>query len=720
MTLNGRAQAQAIAAGGFHNCAVSGTGGVVCWGVNDAGQIGDNSVITRPKPVNVSGAGFNSLSLAGGFQHTCMVENTGAVKCWGKNDRGQLGDNSITNRLTPTAVSGLASGQASTTAGDLHTCALSSAGGVKCWGYNVDGQLGNSSNVEQHVPVDVTGLGSGVSAIAAGYNHTCAVTGLGAAKCWGSNEWWQLGDGSEDIDSNLPVDVAGLSSGVTAIAGGNLHTCAIVSGGVKCWGYNVSGAVGDGTNDLRKTAVNVSGLTSGASTISAGSSHTCALLTGGTVKCWGDNTFGQLGDGTSTSSNVPVTAIASGAIAIAAGAAHTCALTGSGTSVCWGNNPSGQLGDGTIGGPSFVPVSTQYPTATSTTVSSSGTPSTFGDNVTFTATVSGGANGATVTFQNGGITIPGCGSQTVAAGAATCTTNTLSGGTFSITAIYQGNSTTLASMSAAFSQTVSKADQTIAFDPLASKSDTDPPFSISATASSGLAVSFGSLTPAVCTVSGTTVTIVATGSNTCTIAANQAGNGNYNAAPQVTQSFSITATGPALALVSAKSRKTHGAAGDFDIPLNPATAIGGAIDVESRAIGAGHKIVFTFNVPITATGSVVVTDKDSNVFSGAVATPAISGNDIVVTVTGIPDNRRALFTLSGVNAGINTFSAAAGFLIGDVNNSRSVTGTDVGVVRGRSGQAVTSVNFKSDLNASGTLTGTDVSVVRPRSGLVIP
>jgi trimeric autotransporter adhesin len=706
--------AQTLAAGAFHNCTLSTTGGVVCWGVNDSGQIGDNSTITRTKPVNVTGAGFNSQSLAGGFQHTCAVGSNGAVKCWGKNDKGQIGDSSITTRLLPTAVDGLSGGYTAVAAGDLHSCALSTGGGVKCWGYNIDGQVGDSSFTERHAPVDVSGLGSGITAIAAGYNHTCAVTTTGAAKCWGTNEWWQLGDGTEDFNANAPVDVVGLSSGVTAIAGGNLHTCALVSGGVKCWGYNNAGAIGDGTNTLRKTPVNVSGLSTGVISVTAGSAHSCALTSGGSVKCWGDNAFGQLGDGTNTSSNIPVTAIASGAIAVAAGAAHTCALLSPGNSVCWGNNPTGQLGNGTIGGQSYVPVSSQFPTSTTTTIGTSGTPSVFGDAVTFTATVTGGTNGAAVAFQNAGISIAGCGSQALSGGSATCSTTVLPVGTHSIAAIYLGDANTQASSSTTLSQLVNKADQVITFDALADKVDNDDDFSAIASTSSGLVVTFSSLTAAVCTVSSSTVDILTAG--VCTIAANQAGNSNFNAAPQVTQSFTIASSGPALALTAVVSRKTHGAAGTFEIPINTSVAIGGAVSVESRTIGSGHRIVFQYNIPITSSGTATVIDAMATPFGSTVT---FSGNEVVVTIPMVPNNKRLTVSLNNVNASGGTQSASVGFLVGDASNDRAVNVIDVNAARARSGQPVTATNFRFDFDASGSINVIDVNAVRARSGTTL-
>jgi len=519
-----------------------------------------------------------------------------------------------------------------------------------------------------------------------------------------------------DEDSKVPLDVAGLSSGVTAIAGGDLHTCAVVSGGVRCWGYNAQGQLGDGTNTLRETSVGVVGLATGIVSVVAGSAHTCSLSSIGTVRCWGANSFGQLGDGTDTPSNIPVTAIASGAIAVAAGAAHTCALLSVGNSVCWGNNPTGQLGNSTIGGQSYVPVSTQFPTNTTTTVGTSGTPSVFGDAVTFTATVTGGTNGAAVAFQNAGANVAGCASQTLSGGTATCNTSALPAGTHSIAAVYLGDANTLASTSSALSQLVNPAGQAITFDALADKIDTDDDFTVAASASSGLVVTFTSLTSMVCTVSGTTVDILIAG--TCTIAANQAGNANYNAATQVTQSFTVASSGPALALVAVQSRKTHAAAGDFDIPITTGVPIGGAVTVESRAIGAGHRIVFQFNIPITATGTATAIDSMSMSIGSVSA--MISGNDVIVTLTGIPDNRRVTVSLANVNGLSVDATASIGFLVGDGNSSRGVDALDIIAVRTRSGQSANATNFRFDFNASGGIDALDIIAARTRSGLVLP
>jgi alpha-tubulin suppressor-like RCC1 family protein len=338
----------AITSGGSHTCAITSGGGVKCWGANSSGQLGDNTNTDRWTAVDVSGLSSEVSAIAAGDRHTCALTTSGGVKCWGYNGYGQLGDGTTWNRWTAADVSGLGSGVGAIAAGQTHTCALTTGGGAKCWGSNLRGQLGDGTANQLLTPVDVNGLGSGVSAIAAGQTHTCALTTGGGAKCWGSNFFGQLGDGTA-MNRSTAVDVSGLSSGVSAIAAGIGHTCAVTTGsGVKCWGDNFFGQLGDGTTTVRLTAVDVNGLGSGVNAIATGYEHACALTTGGGVKCWGNNVHGQLGDGTTSArlTAVDVSGLSSGVSVIAAGDSHTCALTTGGGVQCWGANSRGQLGDG--------------------------------------------------------------------------------------------------------------------------------------------------------------------------------------------------------------------------------------------------------------------------------------------------------------------------------------------------------------------------------------
>ena len=339
-----------------HTCAVTSGGAVKCWGYNFAGALGDGTTTDRSTPVNVSGLTSGATEVTTGSLHTCAVV-TGAAKCWGSNNVGKLGDGTTTNRLTPVDVVGLGSGVVQISAANNHTCALTMAGAVKCWGINGAGQLGDGNlPIASSTPVNVSGLSSGVVQITTGFAHTCALTTAGSVKCWGLNSVGQLGDGT-NVNRSTPVDVAGLGSGVVQISAGSNHTCVLLTaGGVKCWGDNVSGSLGDGTTTSRSTPVDVVGL-GGVDQISAGDLHTCAL-TSGAAKCWGNNGSFQLGfitvnQNQLTPADVPGLG---GIVQISPAFRHTCALTAGGSVKCWGADNFGQRGDGTTGSGSPTPV----------------------------------------------------------------------------------------------------------------------------------------------------------------------------------------------------------------------------------------------------------------------------------------------------------------------------------------------------------------------------
>ena len=230
-TLFPRDGGKAISVGSEHACALTSTRGVVCWGKNGNGQLGDNSLEARSTPVDVIGLSSGVVAVGAGFEHSCALTDAGAVKCWGLNNRGQLGTGDRIDSLVPMPVSGLSSGVSAITVGQFHSCALVS-GGVWCWGLD-GGRLGNTAVVDRVTPVLMTGLESGVVRISAGWAHSCAILATGAAKCWGSNFNGQLGDGG-DVGPRTATDVAGLASGVASIGAGDYHTCALTdAGGVK-------------------------------------------------------------------------------------------------------------------------------------------------------------------------------------------------------------------------------------------------------------------------------------------------------------------------------------------------------------------------------------------------------------------------------------------------------------------------------------------------------
>ena len=387
-------------AGTSHTCAVSGDGQTQCWGANDLGQLGDGTTTASATPVQVSGLTSAVTTITAGTNHTCAVRNatdircwgndsrgqlgdgggylqttpvvatevanaasvstlnyatcivttSGAAQCWGRNNYGQLGNNSTTNTITPVSVTGLSQDVAAVTSGDDFACALTTTGGVQCWGRNNYGQLGNDSTTDSSVPVPVSGLSSGVSAISAVSSHVCALTTEGTVKCWGRNGYGQLGDAST-TNRTTPVNVQGLPSGITAVATGSFHSCALTeAGSVLCWGDNSVGQIGDGTNTLRTTPTAVTGLGDPVARLQAGTSFTCAITTTATALCWGQNTNGQLGDGTTTNRNAPVavTGLSGTPAATSGGSSTNCALSTAGSVQCWGYNAFGTVGNGTV------------------------------------------------------------------------------------------------------------------------------------------------------------------------------------------------------------------------------------------------------------------------------------------------------------------------------------------------------------------------------------
>jgi alpha-tubulin suppressor-like RCC1 family protein len=326
----------------------------------------------------------NSSRIAAGGNQTCLLES-GGMKCWGMNNDGQLGDRTAADRNSPVAVTvvsgkvtsiavgyvstcavvdsggvfcwgsqpaeqsadGSNPGYAAVAVGSMHACGLTTRGGLKCWGSNSFGGLGDGTTEERQSPVDVIGLSGGVTSIAAGVDFSCAVH-KGGAKCWGSNDTGQLGNGTYESSAE-PVALPGLESGVSAVAAGVFHACAVKTNGeVWCWGENLAGELGDGTGQSIPVPVKVINLEAGAQSVVVGGSHTCALTKTGGVKCWGGNSNGQLGDGSTTDRNTPVDVmgLTSGVVAIAAGGSHTCAVLTGGSVKCWGLNENGQLGNG--------------------------------------------------------------------------------------------------------------------------------------------------------------------------------------------------------------------------------------------------------------------------------------------------------------------------------------------------------------------------------------
>ncbi|MCZ6692137.1 MAG: cell wall anchor protein [Planctomycetota bacterium] len=360
-------------------------GTVQAWGDNMFGQLGDGTTTTSLIPVEVVDPSDPTSFLTGvtavatGWRHTVALLGDGTFRAWGDNRFGQLGDGTTTDSSTPVQVvdpsdpTGFLTGVIAVDGGWGHTVALLGDGTVRAWGSNILGQLGDGTTTDISTPVQVvdpsdpTGFLTGVTAGAVGNFHTVALLDDATVLTWGDNLRGQLGDGTT-TDSSTPVQVVdpsdptGFLTGVTALAAGWWHTVALLGDGtVRAWGSNILGQLGDGTTTNSSTPVQVvdpsdpTGSLTGVTAVAAGTRHTVALLGDGPVRVWGWHRFGQLGDGTTTDSSTPVqvvdpsdpTSFLTGVTAVAAVNHHTVALLGDGTLRAWGYNLSGQLGDGT-------------------------------------------------------------------------------------------------------------------------------------------------------------------------------------------------------------------------------------------------------------------------------------------------------------------------------------------------------------------------------------
>jgi len=336
-----------LSVGNSHSCAVLTTGALRCWGVNSNGQLGDGTTTSRLVPIAVPGMESGVTAVAAGSSSTCAIKS-GALKCWGGNTQGKLGIGNTTNKSTPQQVSGLTAGVTKVTLsrGNHQACAIH-YGSAKCWGFNGNGQLGIGSTTTKHTPTQVTGLTSSVTDISAGSTGACAVHG-GRAKCWGSGLF--IGNGST-AQKTAPANVLTLTSGVSKVSAGNGGACGIKFGKLYCWGTNTNGQMGNGTSGgLSATPISVSSMTSGVTDVSTGAFHNCAVKNGGAY-CWGSNGSYRLGDGTTTNRLTPVSVVGltSGVTnaSLPGVDGYSCFKKTTGEVKCVGWNGSGSLGNGT-------------------------------------------------------------------------------------------------------------------------------------------------------------------------------------------------------------------------------------------------------------------------------------------------------------------------------------------------------------------------------------
>ena len=341
-----------VSSGARHSCAILDDGSVKCWGDNANGQLGDGTRTDHHEPQKViMPIGKKAVQISAGSYYSCAILDDGSVRCWGDNSYGQLGDGTDIERTSPVVVDlGPGNTALSLSSGESHTCAVLDDGSVKCWGENSNGQLGDGSKSGSEVPVTVDFGGSEVVKISAGSYHTCAIMSNRSVKCWGDNWHGQLGDGT-NTDRLMPVgvQVPSNSSAVTIDAGA-FHTClGMNDGAMFCWGFNAYGQIGNGGTSSTNSPAAVSlDSTQSPTSIYTGLFHTCALFDNSQMSCWGDNSLGQLGDGTIFSQLLPNPVdLSTDALSISVGQRHSCSILVDASLECWGINSYGQLGDGT-------------------------------------------------------------------------------------------------------------------------------------------------------------------------------------------------------------------------------------------------------------------------------------------------------------------------------------------------------------------------------------
>ena len=354
-----------VAAGRFHTCAFFGGSGVAkCWGRNDDyDELGNGTMASTAVPLYAMTPGLTALFV--GAHDTCGVRAAGG-ECAGKGGLGELGDGVVdADSPVPEPMSVLPSAPVDIASGEAFTCAIVTNGDVWCVGNGSLGELGNGSFGISATAVQAQ-LPSAATQISAFYQHACALLSDGTVACWGDDSTGALGDGNATPDGGVatPAVVQGLPHAI-AVGAGEGFSCALVdtgSGAVWCWGDNTYGELGNGSNDPSNVPVQVQGLVQ-PSLLAVGGEHACAAsLEQGGIACWGSGESGQLGDGNGSTSSTPVTVANIGGYpeSLTAGGFHTCALVASPVVQCWGSDDFGQLGDGMTNMDEHAPVTVAW------------------------------------------------------------------------------------------------------------------------------------------------------------------------------------------------------------------------------------------------------------------------------------------------------------------------------------------------------------------------
>ncbi len=769
----------AIAAGNIHSCALANNGLVYCWGRNNSGQLGNGTTVNAFTPVKVDGIA-DAVAISAGQEHSCAVLQDQTVKCWGDNTHGQLGTGNTLPSTTPVAVLNV-NDAVSVALGESHSCVLRANGGMMCWGRNNFGQLGDGTLDSRSTPVAVGGLAN-ASQIAMGGLHSCARLNDSTARCWGYGIYGQLGNSTSVTFEAAPV-VAFSGETVDSIAGGGEHTCAVLAGGtITCAGRGDQGELGNGLNTNSVTPVAVSGITD-AVAVAGGQRHACALLATGAMRCWGANAAGMLGNNTGINSGSPVNVIGiTNGARIAAGQIQSCVLKTTGDLSCWGNSGFGAVGNGgatiyyqpqTVYDlnlrmlaeasltTSALPLGTRSLTAAFAATGSldasassalTHTVSKRSQSISFSSPLPTGAVFGGTTYTPAAAATSSL-AVTFAIAPASASVCALNGGVVSFTGVgtctidanQAGNGAFNAAATESQSFTVNKAPQTINFTQPANQTYA-PVLTVALTASatSGLTVGFSSATPAVCTVSGTTATILSAG--TCTVDAQQPGSVNHLPASLVSRSFSIAKAAQTVSFtqpadqtfapnltVALTASATSGLTVTFASTTPAVCSVAGSTasilavgtcTIEATQAGNGN---YNGAATVSRSFSVAKTDQtlafttsipSGAVYGGPTYAPAATATSGLAAVVSLDS---ASATVCALNAGVVSFIGAGACVLnadqaGDaVFNAATRVSQTISVAKAGMGVALTAASASVQPGATVQLTA-DVNAVAPSSG----
>ena len=358
---------QSLSAKQDSTCVVTSTGLVKCWGGNDYGQLGEGVALNATntfKTTPVTVANLNGVKqVAMGYTHACAITQTGAVSCWGDNNKGQLGDGTQTQRLQATPVLGLAAKATQLALSYDSSCALLETGLVQCWGSNSQGELAiPSTTVFSASPKTLT-IGSNLKAkrLVAGNHHVCAISENNSLFCWGANDNGQLG--INDKVRRYQATQVTVTGSVQQVAAGFAHTCAANGTNVYCWGINDKGQLGISNTTDAISPMLVTNLSGGVSSLALGKDHSCAVTTDNKTYCWGSRYAGQTAqtvDSTALDTQATQVSSLAGKRELSAGDFHTCSIEGAGLVKCWGKNDLGQLANGSSAAQSATAVSVTF------------------------------------------------------------------------------------------------------------------------------------------------------------------------------------------------------------------------------------------------------------------------------------------------------------------------------------------------------------------------